>query len=320
MMEAHLDVRRIKKSYGDFLALDDVSFLPRRARSWPCSVRRDAAKLPCLTSSQDFCFPTMAQSLSTAATSSMYPRTSVTWRWLFQNYALFPHMNVEQNVSFGLNMRGTASSESKKRVYEALDLVQLGHLGSRYPKELSGGQQQRVALARALVVRPSVLLLDEPLSNLDALLRKTMREEMRRILKAANITTVIVTHDQEEALVSADSIVLLSAGKVEQRSTPRELYERPSTIFSARFMDVTNFFEGVVVGREGVNAIIDTAFGKLHAEIEECVIGSQVTVAVRPENILKGDDAGENRVTGEVMATSYHGPVRRIEIEANGQR
>jgi ABC-type Fe3+/spermidine/putrescine transport system ATPase subunit len=319
-MEAHLDVRRIKKAYGDFLALDDVSFTAAPGEIVALLGPSGCGKTTLLNVIAGFLSPADGAILVDGRNIVNVPPHKRDMSMVFQNYALFPHMNVEQNVSFGLKMRGTASSESKRRVYEALDLVQLGHLGNRYPKELSGGQQQRVALARALVVRPSVLLLDEPLSNLDALLRKKMREEMRQILKAANITTVVVTHDQEEALVSADSIVLLSAGKIEQRSTPRELYERPSTIFSARFMDVTNFFEGVVIGRDGANAIIDTAFGKLQAEIDECVIGAKVTVAIRPENILKGDDAGQNRVTGEVMATSYHGPVRRIEIEANGQR
>lgn len=319
-MHAHLDVRHLRKSYGTFTALDDVSFTAAPGEIVALLGPSGCGKTTLLNLIAGFLTPDAGSVIVGGRDIVNVAPHKRDMAMMFQNYALFPHMSVERNVAFGLKMRSVASGEVAKRVQEALNLVQLGDLGKRYPKELSGGQQQRVALARALVVRPSVLLLDEPLSNLDALLRKRMREEMRQILKAANITTVVVTHDQEEALVSADSIVLLASGRVEQRSTPNELYERPSTIFSARFMDVTNFLDGTVIGHEQGHAVIDTAFGKLRAEVDSCTVGSKVTVAVRPENIAKGEEAGENCVTGEVISSSYHGPVRRVEIEANGAR
>jgi len=297
-MQAHLDVRQLRKSYGSFTALDDVSFMAAPGEIVALLGPSGCGKTTLLNLIAGFLTPDAGSVIVGGRDIVNVAPHKRDMAMVFQNYALFPHMSVERNVAFGLRMRSVASSEAGKRVQEALDLVQLGNLGKRYPKELSGGQQQRVALARALVVRPSVLLLDEPLSNLDALLRKRMREEMRQILKAANITTVVVTHDQEEALVSADSIVLLASGRVEQRSTPNELYERPSTIFSARFMDVTNFLDGVVIGHEQGKAVVDTAFGKLRAEVDSCTVGAKVTVAVRPENIAKGDEACENCVTG----------------------
>ena len=307
-METHLEIHRLRKAYGDFVALDDVSFSAAPGEIVALLGPSGCGKTTLLNLIAGFLTPDQGAIMVAGRDMAM----------VFQNYALFPHMTIDRNVAFGLKMRGVSTSETGRRVQEALDLVQLGHLGKRYPKELSGGQQQRVALARALVVRPSVLLLDEPLSNLDALLRKKMREEMRRILKAAGITTVVVTHDQEEALVTADSVVLLASGRVEQRATPSELYEHPSTIFSARFMDVTNLFDGVVAGRDGACVVVDTPLGKLRAETPRGEVGEKVTLAIRPENIYAGHEAGENSVTGRVVGTTYHGSVRRVEIQTGG--
>jgi putative spermidine/putrescine transport system ATP-binding protein len=165
---------------------------------------------------------------------------------VFQNYALFPHLDVEENIAFGLNMRKISKSDVKRRVGEVLDLVQLGHLKKRRIKQLSGGQQQRVALARALVVEPKVLLLDEPLSNLDAKLRDTMRDEIRSIQQKIGITTVFVTHDQDEALATSDRIAVMSEGNIEQVGTPEEIYEHPANPFVANFIGRANIFEGTI--------------------------------------------------------------------------
>lgn len=315
-MEAHLEIHRLRKAYGDFVALDDVSFSAAPGEIVALLGPSGCGKTTLLNLIAGFLTPDQGAIMVAGRDMAHVAPHRRDMAMVFQNYALFPHMTIDRNVAFGLKMRGVSASEMGRRVQEALDLVQLGHLGKRYPKELSGGQQQRVALARALVVRPSVLLLDEPLSNLDALLRKKMREEMRQILKAAGITTVVVTHDQEEALVTADSVVLLASGKVEQRATPSELYEHPSTIFSARFMDVTNLFDGVVAGRDGACAVVETPLGKLLVETPRGGPGEKVTLAIRPENIYVGHDAGENSVTGRVVSTTYHGSVRRVEIEA----
>ena len=165
---------------------------------------------------------------------------------VFQSYALFPHMTTTENVSFGLEMKGVEKSERAKRVAEALDLVGLSALADRYPRRMSGGQQQRVALARALVVRPRILLLDEPLSNLDAKLREEMQMELRQIQRSLGTTTILVTHDQSEAMALADRIVVMNKGAVEQIGPPHETYEWPATPFVADFLGKTNLLDGVV--------------------------------------------------------------------------
>ena len=163
---------------------------------------------------------------------------------VFQNYALFPHLSVFENVAFGLRIRGVGREEIAKRAERALEMVRLGRLGDRYPKQLSGGQQQRVALARALVYEPRVLLLDEPLSNLDAKLRIEMRSEIRNLQRELGVTALYVTHDQEEALSISDRVVVMNQGRIEQISSPWELYNRPQTLFVASFVGTANVLAG----------------------------------------------------------------------------
>ncbi len=165
--------------------------------------------------------------------------------FVFQGYALFPHMTVFDNVAYGLRTRGVKRAEIAERVRRALALVQLAAFGERRPKQLSGGQQQRVAIARAMVIEPDVLLLDEPLSNLDAKLRQELRVELRRLLKATHIASIFVTHDQEEAITLSDRIVLMHAGRIEQQGTPFEMYHRPASLFAAAFLGQANFLHGV---------------------------------------------------------------------------
>ena len=202
---------------------------------------------------------------------------------VFQDYALFPHMSVGDNVAFGLRMRGVPKAEIGRQVGEALDLVRLSGLGERRPLEISGGQRQRVALARALVIKPAVLLLDEPLSNLDLKLREEMRIEIARIQRQLGITTIFVTHDQGEALVMSDRVAVMNAGRIEQLGRPDEVYERPRTRFVAQFIGRMNFFDARVV-TSGVEL---TAAGTIPlADAQEFPRGSEVLVAVRPERTL----------------------------------
>src|SRR6056297_3254175 len=170
---------------------------------------------------------------------------------VFQNYALFPHKTVAENVAFGLKYRNVPSSDIPRRVQEALDLVQLPNVGDRYPKALSGGQQQRIALARAIVIEPDVLLLDEPLSALDANLREDMRVELKRIQHRIGVTTVFVTHDQSEALAMSDRIVVMSAGRVDQDGPPEAVYNAPASEFVARFLGASNIVEARAAARQG---------------------------------------------------------------------
>ena len=204
---------------------------------------------------------------------------------LFQSYALFPHMTVAQNVAFGLEMRGIKRHEAAARVKEALELVQLDAHERKFPSQLSGGQQQRVALARALVIKPAMLLLDEPLGALDKSLRDSMQVELRLLQRRLGITTIMVTHDQDEAMTLSDRIVVMRAGQLEQVGTPAEVYQKPLTRFVAGFLGVSNFFQGTVTGRTPGIVHVATPDGLKLTVPGDYTIGRTVTVALRPEGI-----------------------------------
>jgi putative spermidine/putrescine transport system ATP-binding protein len=229
---------------------------------------------------------------------------------VFQNYALFPHMNVADNVAFGLKMRKAPREEIKKRVAAALDIVRLGGLGERRPRQLSGGQQQRVALARALVINPQVLLLDEPLSALDKNLRAEMQVELKQIHQRVGITTVFVTHDQSEALSLSDRIAVMSNGVIQQISPPNEVYRRPANSFVASFIGDINRIPGRLAGRNGAAAEIEIAGGRrivVPGADAALAPGAEVAVYLRPE-CLSLTELGRTQVaTGTVQAHVYQG-------------
>jgi spermidine/putrescine ABC transporter ATP-binding subunit len=205
-----------------------------------------------------------------------------------QNYALFPHMTVLENVTFGLRMRHAPGAEVARRAREALATVQLAGLEDRYPRQLSGGQQQRVALARCLVVEPDVLLLDEPLGALDKKLREAMQVELKSLQRQVGITTIFVTHDQEEALTMSDRIAVMHQGRLQQVGTPQAIYESPQNRFVAEFIGVCNFLEGRVAGREGAALLLRLDDGALIPAAAEAVPaeGTRVVAAVRPEKLV----------------------------------
>ncbi len=234
---------------------------------------------------------------------------------VFQSYALWPHMSVERNVAFGLSVRHVSSDESSRRVREALAQVRMEEYASRKPTELSGGQQQRVALARALVIRPDVLLLDEPLSNLDARLRVELRAEIRRVSKEAGTTAIYVTHDQKEALSMADRLAIMRDGKVVQVGTPRDLYEKPGSRFVAEFLGEANFIAGEIASidarGEETEIGVRTGVGVLRARgagASGLGIGSRVLCAIRPEALrLDGAMDAENSIAGMIRESIYLG-------------
>ena len=230
---------------------------------------------------------------------------------VFQNYALFPHMSVADNVAFGLEMRGIAKSESRARIAEALAMVRLTGYEDRRPKALSGGQQQRVALARALVIRPDLLLLDEPLSNLDAKLREEMRSEIREIQRRLGITTVFVTHDQTEALALADRVVVMERGRLAQLGNPEEIYERPATPFVARFVGRINAIAAMTAsdGSLRVGGVAVPAAGARPA-------GSSVTVMIRPQHIALVPTGAS--LSGKVTGITYVGDIVQIAVSGEG--
>ena len=240
---------------------------------------------------------------------------------VFQDYALFPHMNVAENVDYGLKRRGVPRAERAGRQAEVLRLVRLSGLEDRRPAELSGGQQQRVALARALAPRPALLLLDEPLSNLDARLRQDLRQELRAILKAAGTTTLMVTHDQEEALAMADRVVLMNAGRIEQVGRPDQLYAKPATRFAATFLGRCNWIDG----RWNSDAKVFAAEGGLIARVADPPSGdsARVTLGVRPERIRLTIGAPEGRpniYTAQVAARHFLGPDLGLDLILAGHR
>jgi iron(III) transport system ATP-binding protein len=240
---------------------------------------------------------------------------------VFQSYALWPHMTVEGNVAFGLTVRRVPAAERARRVAEALALVHMQDYARRTPNQLSGGQQQRVALARALVVRPDVLLLDEPLSNLDARLRVQLRSEIRRICKASGITTVYVTHDQKEALSMADRAAILNAGKLVQIGPPAELYRRPATRFAAEFLGETNFVPATRLEHRDGHVVVETPLGRLRsAHAVPADAASSLLCSLRPEafRISSGGRGAENTIRARIIDSVYLGELAHHEVEAQG--
>jgi iron(III) transport system ATP-binding protein len=224
---------------------------------------------------------------------------------VFQNYAIWPHKNVFENVVFGLKLRKVPAAQAKKKVEETLALVNLGGLESRYPNELSGGQQQRVALARSLVVEPSILLLDEPLSNLDAKLRERMRTELKDLQRRTGITFVYVTHDQAEALALSDQIAVMNAGRVQQYGTPHEVYAHPANRLVADFMGLVNLVPGKVRSINGGGGTVEVGELALDiAALDGLSAGDSVDVAIRPENIRLAAPAGAP--SGKIARITNH--------------
>ena len=228
---------------------------------------------------------------------------------VFQSYALFPHMTIEDNVAFGLERKGLPRADVKARVGEMLELVGLGGFAKRKPSQLSGGQQQRVALGRALVNHPRVLLLDEPLGALDLKLRKNMQMELKRIQHEVGITFVHVTHDQEEAMTMADTIAVMNGGRIEQLGPPAELYERPGTAFVAGFLGASNLLPGTIEGRDGIRLEDGTV-------VRAAVDGrsGRVAAGVRPEKITIGVGGGANELAGTVAETAYIGVATQVVV------
>ena len=242
---------------------------------------------------------------------------------VFQSYALWPHLTVWENVRFGLSVRKLPGDRQKQRIEAVLKLTRLAGLEDRKPNELSGGQQQRVALARALAVEPDCLLLDEPLSNLDAKLRHEMRGEIRNICKTQGLTTIYVTHDQKEALSVADRIAVMSAGRIVQVGTPAELYHKPASSFVADFIGETNLLRGKVISRADGQVRVETPAGPIRAATDLDLTGV-ITLSIRPEQMRPSDAQspvdGRNRLEGEVTETTFLGEASEHVLLVNGQK
>ncbi|OFI36898.1 ABC transporter [Arthrobacter sp. SW1] len=235
-------LRDVSQVFGDFTAVDGINLDIESSKLTTLLGPSGCGKTTTLRMLAGYAQPTSGSILINGKDATRLPPEKRNLGMVFQSYALFPHMTVADNVGYGLKLRKVPAPERRKRVAEALDMVGLGHLADRRPKALSGGQQQRVALARAIAIRPDILLLDEPLSNLDARLRLQMRAEIRRIQQETGLTVVLVTHDQEEALEMSDVMVLMRSGHIMQQGTPQDVFERPANRFVAEFMGYENFF------------------------------------------------------------------------------
>jgi iron(III) transport system ATP-binding protein len=265
-----------------------------------------------------FEFPTSGEILLEGRKINMLPPNKREMSMVFQSYAIFPHLNVFENIAYGLNVQHASKAEISRRVAKVLELVELTGYETRAPNQLSGGQQQRVALARALVMEPKVLLMDEPLSNLDAKLRETMRGEIRKIQQSLGITSVYVTHDQLEAMTLSDQIVVMNEGLIEQVGTPLEVYRYPKSRFVADFIGRANFIDAEAVGSRGEELQVASLGQTLPMKMDgkDYPTGSRLTLIARPEMILVRPDGP---FQGTVRRASYLGSSVDYEIEVAGQ-
>jgi putative spermidine/putrescine transport system ATP-binding protein len=309
---ARLQLSGLSKRYGDFYAARDVNLDVADGEFLVLLGPSGCGKTTTLRMIAGFVEPTAGSVRLGDNDVTTLPAWKRNTGLVFQNYALFPHLTVNQNVAFGLEMRKLPKEEIAPRVAQALDLVRLGHLGDRLPRQLSGGQQQRVALARALVFQPDVLLLDEPLSNLDAKLRQEVRVEIRKLQRSLNLTTVMVTHDQEEALTMADRLVVMNEGAVRQVGTQRDLYERPSDRFVAGFVGRSSFLRGALETPDRFR----TRGGLAVACVGETATGP-ASMSLRPERVAvmpSEPDGLDNCFPGEVEFVSYLGGLIDVHV------
>ena len=309
---AQLDILGLAKRYGDFHAVRDVSLTIADGEFLVLLGPSGCGKTTTLRMVAGFIEPTAGQVRLGGSDITRLPPWKRNAGMVFQNYALFPHLSVAENVAFGLEMRKVPRADIARRVEETLALVRLAGYGARLPRQLSGGQQQRVALARALAIRPDVLLLDEPLSNLDAKLRLEVRVEIRELQRKLGLTTVMVTHDQEEALTMADRLVVMSEGAVRQAGSQRDLYERPADRFVAGFVGRSTFLDGAVEapGRFRSDGGLSIA----------CAGGApgRAVLSLRPERveIATAPLAGlDNSLPGTVAFVSYLGALLDVHVQ-----
>ena len=317
---AAVELHNVTLAYGGFVAVKDVSLAIAKGEFVTLLGPSGCGKTTILRSIAGLVQPTGGEIAVAGRRIDNVPIHKRNIGLVFQNYALFPHKSVFDNIAFGLKYRNVAKPQIARKVMRALDMVRLPGVGGKLPSEMSGGQQQRIALARAIVIEPDVLLLDEPLSALDANLREEMRTELKIIQREVGITTIFVTHDQEEALAMSDRIVLMNKGTVEQEGTPEDVYRRPESRFVASFLGQSNLLAGRITAIGNGTAVIRLDGG---AEIKAAAPasarqGAAVMVVVRAQKVAVG--ATHGAMTGKIISASYLGGTASYFIDVDGLR
>jgi len=310
------------KRFGEFTAVAGINLQMPPGEFFSLLGPSGCGKTTTLRMVAGFERPTEGQILLDGADVAQIPPHKRNVNTVFQNYALFPHLSVEENVAFGLRYQKATKQETKQRVADALELVQLTQFAKRRPGQLSGGQQQRVALARALILNPAVLLLDEPLGALDAKLRKGLQVQLKSLQERVGITFIYVTHDQEEALTMSDRIAVMSQGQVEQVGPPKEIYEEPRTAYVADFLGVSNLMEGTAAGATSGGCRVRVGEFEMVAGQGESDTTGQAKVTIRPERVdlETSGTTGENRIPGMVERVVYVGSILHVYVNlAPGQ-
>jgi ABC-type Fe3+/spermidine/putrescine transport system ATPase subunit len=314
---ASLELKNLTKKYGAFTAVDRINLTVKDGEMVALLGGSGCGKTTILNLIAGFTDRYEGSILVEGREMNHIPAYRRNMGVFFQNYALFPHMNTFDNIAFGLKMQKLARNLIKEKVVKILELVKLTGMGQRYPRELSGGQQQRVALARALVTTPTILLLDEPLSNLDAKLRVEMQLEIKRIHRELGLTTIMVTHDQEEAISLADRVIVMNAGRILQVGRPKEVFDHPANLFVGDFMGFANFIIGTVQQLDGPKVKVICSGRELSVTgvaSDGFACGENVTLSIRPENISVTKENSENTLTGIVKNVTYKGTVTRLEV------
>ena len=315
----YLELTHIRKQFGPSVAVEDFNLAAQAGEFVSFLGPSGCGKTTTLRMIAGFETPSSGTITIEGRDITRVPPNRRNVGMVFQSYALFPNMTVAGNVGFGLKVRGRPGNQIKKRVQELLDVVNLPDKGQRFPYQLSGGQQQRVALARALAFEPTVLLLDEPLSALDAKIRVALRAEIRAIQRQLGITTVYVTHDQEEALSLSDRVVVMSEGRIEQVGTPFEIYNFPATRFVASFVGTLNLMTAHVVDAASGRVAIAGQEVTASRPVTDVGADGQVTVALRPEGLrLAGGTDGGNQLRGVIEDVAFLGSVVRVRVKLAG--
>lgn len=322
--DAFISIRDVGKTFGSFQAIENISMDIREGEFFSLLGASGCGKTTLLRMLAGFESVSKGEILIDGQPMSDVPPHERPVNMVFQNYAIFPHLNVAQNIGYGLRKLKLPRAKQNEMIDEMLDLVQLTGYGTRKAHELSGGQRQRIALARALILRPKVLLLDEPLGALDKQLREQMQMELRRLQRSIGITFVFVTHDQEEALTLSDRIAVMAGGEVLQVDTPATLYERPRTRDVASFIGNMNFLDARVTGRVNGNAQLDVqGIGPLHVPTQGTTLteGDTVCVAIRPEKLTLHDSAptgSQQTLQGAIELTTYLGERSHFHVRVPG--